>query len=195
MARRRRRRPTDWIVSHWSEGVTAMGADQLFFFDLLSAADLEAHQDRMTCIRIVGTLHFLLSGTATLSILPDNRKLMLRIFKGDERDPPAGPVPAAELIRYDPFLTANADDEYMWQREMFARGGVLYAGGDSLSGYEGPHVIGEDPYYSNIDCRVMRKLQNEERIILMVRQRMVSDAAGAIGVNASLFLRALVKLA
>lgn len=196
MARRRRRRPTDWVVAHWSESQVTIDGTGLFFFDLLSAADLEAHQDRMTCIRIVGSYHFTMGGVLTVTPAPvmTSRMVMLRIFKGDERDEPAGAVPAASVPRYDPFLTSNADDEYMYQREMYVQP-TPYAPGDAVFGASNPHFIGEDPYYSNIDCRVMRKLSNEERIILAIRTNVVDSVGSTLDLNVMLFIRALVKLA
>lgn len=195
MARRRKRRQTDWVVAHWTESQFSVGADQLFFVDLLSAADLEAHQDRMTVIRIVGSLHLFIGGvlSQTLAPAPTSRMAMYRIFKGDERDEPAGLVPVASIPRYDPFLTANADDEYMWQRELFAEG-ITHAPGEAVAGGANPHRIGEQAWYSQIDTRVMRKLSNEERIILAVRHRFNNTVGTAVEMTMMMFIRALVKL-
>jgi len=184
----RKRRQTDWIVS--AQGSVVDPSPQFgttTLITLIDNADLDAHQDQLTVVRIVGEIHF----RDTEWTRVDGNPIVWRGFAGIYK---AETDAAGAVFELQPDDGIDADSEAWLWRHSF----ISHPTGQMISG---PGAAAGDPmttsfvwnaYSKHIDLRVMRKMGGRELLVLAFR---LFDAnAQSASYGAELQLRTLVKL-
>lgn len=202
-SRGRRRRlaagRTDWIVGSWggvNAEVTNPADDTPSRILLIDEADLEEHVQRLTILRIVGTL---IVGSCNMRGTPENTSypvywkagIIVQETQGDTVD---------DVLALDPSSAAPMEESWLWVGADLA-GGLLEGDLNSISTLGRGSISGRGYNTWHIDTRCKRKMHgikhNCSFVLAGVRcepddiPMMTSD--GARSFNWTLNLRILVK--
>lgn len=180
----RPRRQTDWIVS--AEGFVLdpnpqFGATTLI--TLIDSIDLDAHNDQLTVVRIVGELHFWDLEPSRPEADPWNWRGFAGIYKTEADQ-------AGAVIELAPDDGIDADSEaWLWRHSFISHPDGITISADGA----GVNSLIHGRYSTHIDLRVMRKMGGREHLVLAFRLFNPGTGSGP-GYNALLQLRTLVKL-
>lgn len=184
----RPRRQTDWIVSAQGfvvDPLPTYGATQLL--SLIDNGDLDAHNDQLTVVRIVGEIHFRSrEWTRVDGNIPVWRG-HAGIYKTDTDS--AGAI--FELIPDDGI---DADSEsWLWRNSFISHnGGSLISGPGAAAGDPMTTSFIHHSWSMHIDVRVMRKMGGRE--LLALAYLLHDENSIGTTYDASFQLRTLVKL-
>lgn len=147
-----RSRKLDWITGWWTE-VTASGPDWFTvspfttpMLQLVSDADLREHGDDVVVERVIG--QYMLesdAGNDTSGIV--HMRLVVR---------PEDPAAVVTPVWAAPITTsAMAEERFLWHKVHYLNNGTRQLAPDI------------DPEWSHLDCRVNRRLQELDRLVLI----------------------------
>lgn len=184
----RKRRQTDWIVSAQgplTDPAPTFGTTTLL--TLIDSADLDAHDDQLTVVRIVGELHFRNREWERV----DGNPFVWRGFAGIYKTE-ADAVGA--VIELAPDDGIDADSEaWLWRNSFVSDQNVgLISGPGAAAGDPMTTSFALHAHSIHIDLRVMRKMGGREHLVLAFR--IFDENAILPEYDAAFQLRTLVKL-
>lgn len=132
-------RNLDWHVGWWSEdGLTTGAQSQQVVLTLITDAELLQYEDDLIVERVIGQ-YLLLNNSETPTIA--HLRLAVR------------PENETAVFTLDTEQSINADEQFMWHKVQYLEGNAN-------------NMNAQHPEWSHIDCRVNRRLQGLDRLVL-----------------------------
>lgn len=134
------RRNLDWHVGWWSDELLVADQSQQVVLTLVTSGELLNYEDDVIVERVVGQLLIINSGTEVG--LACHARLAVR------------PENESAIFTLDMTLPDGAEEPFMWHKVL-----TLGPGGSNM-------LASAHPEWSHIDCRVNRKLEGLDRLVL-----------------------------